>query len=71
MSHQPAMTPPPTAESVVRNLLQTVQAMLELAAAGDLLLPRANLETWQRQLLEALAALQAGPQALIALPPAS
>jgi hypothetical protein len=63
------VTPPPTAESIVRNLLQTVQALLELTDAGDLLLPRAHLETWQRQLLAALAALQAGPGATITPPP--
>jgi hypothetical protein len=63
------MTPPPTAESILRNLLQTVQAMLELAAAGDLLLPRASLEHWQQQLQAALAALQAGAGIPVALPP--
>jgi hypothetical protein len=39
------MTPPPTAESIVRNLLQTLETMLELAEAGDLTLPRGDLET--------------------------
>jgi hypothetical protein len=57
----PPCHPVPTPESIVRNLLQTVQALLELAEADDLLLPRASLETWQRQLLAALAALQDGP----------
>ena len=65
------MTPPPTAESHLRNVLQSLQGLLELAEAGDLLLPRAHLETWQRQLTAALAALQAGPGAPSATPPGS
>jgi len=54
------MTPAPTAESHLRNVLQAVQGVLDLADGPEAVtLPRLDLERWQALLVLAIEALAA------------
>jgi|RhiMethySRZTD1v2_1073278.scaffolds.fasta_scaffold1355019_1 hypothetical protein len=58
------MTPTPTAESYLRNVLQAVQGALDLAdGLEEVHLPRRDLERWQALLVLAIEALAAPPSA--------
>jgi len=57
----PLVTPPSTAESHLRNVLQALQGVLELTEAGNITLPRAYLERWEALLMLAIEALTVTP----------